>query len=78
MFKKKYLFSGDMVEDSYSKTDSTAARKNLFLISLVRLEFQMIDSFFNADQAFAMRILTSVAVDSVLLPKYVKLFTVDV
>ncbi len=65
------------MEDPYSKTDSTAARKNPFLISLVRLELQMIDSFFNADQAFAMRILKSVAVDSVLLPKYAKLFTVS-
>ena len=74
------LFSRRLVRvqmvQPYSSTDITTSwnncRFNLLLIS----DFHMTDNLFVADHAFAIRVLTSLFVDEILLPRYVNCSTI--
>ena len=58
-----------------SSTDTTTALKKYCLILSDRSDFYIIDSLSIAVNAFTKRILTSLSVDEMLLPRYVNLST---
>ena len=61
-----------MVEP-YRRTGSTTALKNLRLRSSDKDDFHIDDILSTASQAFPIRILMSLAVDEISLPRYINL-----
>ena len=59
----------------YSAIDSTAALKKLCFILSVRSDFHMTDILSMAVHAFAKRVLMSVSVNEIMLPRSVNLTT---
>ena len=59
----------------YSSIDTTAAWKKFHFILSDRLDFHMINSLSITVHAFARRVLMSLSVNEMLLPRYVDLFT---
>ena len=71
-----YLFSKSLlsvqVVQPYSSTDTATAWKKFRFILSIKSDFYMINDQSIAVHAFPMRILTSLSVDEILLPRYVK------
>ena len=63
------------VVQPYNRTDITTAWKNCHFNLSVRSDFHMTDNLFVADHAFPIRVLTSLSVDEILLPRYVNCST---
>ena len=59
------------VVQPYSSTDTTTAWKNFRFSLSESSDLHMTDNLFVADHAFAIRVLTSLSVDEILLPRYV-------
>ena len=69
-------FASILVVHPYNSLDSaTACKKNSFSILLDRSDFHLIDNLSIAFSIFHRRMLTSLSVDEMLLPRYVKLST---
>ena len=56
----------------YTSTDTVTAGKNSHFILSERLDFHVTDYLSVATHALPMRMLTSVSVDEILLPMYLK------
>ena len=63
------------VVQTYSSTDMTTVWKNCRFSLSVRSDFHITDNLFVADHAFLIRVLISLSVDEILLPRYVSCST---
>ena len=68
-------FVSVQVVEPYRSTDSTTAVKKCLFMVFDRSDFHMGSSLLSADHAFPFRILISLSVDLILLPKYVNSVT---
>ena len=63
------------VVQPYNSTDTATIRKNYRLILSESLDFQMVDNFSISVYAFSLRIITSLSVDAIFLPRCMKCST---